>query len=617
MRTFRLSYIFLIFFALTIVLTVTNFNSVRLLFSRASPPSAIDDTPVTKSVFLLIFNPILENQGSVKLTTYKNWQDPDGITNALLPIFPQISNGYLSYTIAERQEIDGFPTKSDGFVYDDASYLNCLSSTSTCHSPDIINYQKLFTDYSICSKDVDEVWLWGGPYFGYWEYHPVTYCGKTTFVMGFSYERTIGEALHNFGHRMEFVGINRLGDGNWQQNEANEWNKYSLINGHCGNIHYPPGTIVGAEEYKYDKTTPVSTDCDGYLSYPTGPFIPTSLTCNAWGCSQEGFIRWWLTHIPKNSGSSVISGKDLYHNWWKYFVYYDETFVPPPTPVPGTFSNLQATFNYPGPATFAFSYSGTASSFSVDVSTVSDMSTDVYLTFTQGSTSPLVESNPTKWDKYSCGRALYWRVRTSTSVQSGITPTTVYCPPTPTPTLSLTSTPTPTPVRSFQIINPNGGETLIEGQQYTITWNSTKNFDAVHLFYSDTNGFSRGIAANVPDTGLYVWPSVTRDDLTDTKYKIGIIGFVNNQFVSQDKSDDFYTFALPTPTPTPTPIACNDSDIDRNGTVDLADLALLKIDFLTPIATNPRTDINKDGIVDLTDYSFFVFEFGKTTVGCL
>lgn len=532
MRKFRLSYVFLILFGLIIVLTVTNFNSVRLLFSRAAPPSAIDDTPVTRKIFLLIFNPIIESRGNVKLTALKNWGDPDGLTNTVIQTMPQVSDNYLSYSIVERQEVDGIFVKPDGFQYTDQGYLDCIEGRSTCHQPDIISYSQLFSTYNICSKNADEVWLWGGPYFGYFEYNPVTYCGKTQFVMGFNYERTIGEALHNFGHRMEFVGINRVGDGNWQQNEANEWNTYSLIDGHCGNIHYPPGTIVGSEEYKYDKTTPVSTDCDGYLTYPTGPFTPISLTCSAWGCSQEGFVRWWLTRIPHNTGSSVIEGKDLYHNWWKYFVYYDETFVPPPTPTPTPSPTLKPT-------------------------------------------------------------------------------------PTPTPIPSIPPTPTPTPVRSFQIISPNGGETLIEGQQYTITWNSTRNFDAVHLFYSDTNGFSRGIASNIPDTGSYVWPAVTRDDLTDTKYKIGIIGFVNNQFVSQDKSDDFYTFALPTPTPTPTPIVCNDSDIDKSGTVDLADLVLLKNDYLIPVATNPRADINKDGVVDLTDYSRFVFDFGKTTGSCL
>ncbi len=311
---------------LFITLAVVNFRSIRILFSRTASPSPIDDTPVTRKVFLLVFNPIIESQGSVKLTNLKNWSDPDTLTYTVIDTVPRVSGNYLSYLIAERAEVDGIFIKPDGFQYTDQSYLDCVEGRSDCHSPDIINYQQLFSTYNICSKNVDEVWLWGGPYFGYLEYNPVRYCGKTMFVMGFNYERTIGEALHDFGHRMEFIGLSRIGNGTWRQNETNEWNKYSFISRHCGNIHYPPGTIVGSEEYKYDKTTPVSTDCDGYLTYPSGPYTPQMITCSVWGCSQEGYVRWWLTDVPHNKGTSVspINGKVLYNNWWKYYVYFDE-----------------------------------------------------------------------------------------------------------------------------------------------------------------------------------------------------------------------------------------------------------------------------------------------------
>lgn len=284
--------------------------------------SIIDESPVTRKIFLIIFNPTIESQSNQKLTTLKSWQDPVDLTNKLIAEFPIISHGYLSYAITQIQEVDGYPVKSDGFQYTDATYLNCLANTSTCHSPDIINYSKIITDFNVCQKEVDEVWLWGGPYFGYYEYNPIPACGKTMFVMGYNYERGLAEALHDFGHRMEFVGIRRVGDGNWVQNEANEWNKFSLINGHCGNVHNPP---YAPEGYNYSKTDIVTTDCDGYLTYPAGPFSSTKITCTAWDCSQLGFMRWWLSHIPSNPGSSVINNKNLYHNWWKYYVYYDET----------------------------------------------------------------------------------------------------------------------------------------------------------------------------------------------------------------------------------------------------------------------------------------------------
>lgn len=388
-----------------------------------SAATVIGETPVTRNVFLLIFNPILESKGSVKLTSYKKWYNPDSLTTSAMNSLNSDSFGYITYMISARQEVDGIFPKPDGYQYTDASYLACIGGTGPCHSPDIINYQALFSTYDICSKDVDEVWLWGGPYFGYLEYNPVAYCGKTQFVMGFSYERSLAEVLHDFGHRMEYVGNLRVGTGNWQQDESNEWNKFSLISKHCGNVHYPPGTIVGKEEYKYNKTAHITSDCNSYLNYPNAPVSPQQINCNAWGCTQKGYMNWWLKRVPHNSGTTVKTGKTLYNNWWKYFIFFDETYTP------AEFNITQPTeMAYPYPAKFYFSYSAYTTNFVIDASTLPDMSNDVYLTFAQGSESPITLTNPTKWDKYTCGRMLYWRIyNADKTVKSSIQKTTITC----------------------------------------------------------------------------------------------------------------------------------------------------------------------------------------------
>lgn len=93
----------------------------------------------------------------------------------------------------------------------------------------------------------------------------------------------------------------------------------------------------------------------------------------------------------------------------------------------GGFLSLSADMPIEGPARFNFGYLGWASSFRVDVSTLPDMSTDVYLDFAVGNTGPLVEADPKKWDAYSCGRVLYWRVTSNRGVQSPIQRTSVVC----------------------------------------------------------------------------------------------------------------------------------------------------------------------------------------------
>lgn len=127
------------------------------------------------------------------------------------------------------------------------------------------------------------------------------------------------------------------------------------------------------------------------------------------------------------------------------------TPTPTSTPVPVSFTGLSASLPGTGSAVFYFTYSGSSPSFAIDISTKSDMSTDVYSTFTWGTSSPLVENNPTKWDKYSCGRTLYWIVKTPSGDKSKIVPSVVTCP-TPAPTPTPTPTPTPVPNRAPTIV---------------------------------------------------------------------------------------------------------------------------------------------------------------------
>lgn len=106
------------------------------------------------------------------------------------------------------------------------------------------------------------------------------------------------------------------------------------------------------------------------------------------------------------------------------------------------FTNFSSTLSS-STATFSFAYSGNATYFYVDLSTVADMSWDVYGNFAEGSQSPIIQSDPEKWGQYMCGKTLYWRVRTASDPPSPIQSATVTCT-TPTPT--FTPSPTPTPI---------------------------------------------------------------------------------------------------------------------------------------------------------------------------
>lgn len=88
--------------------------------------------------------------------------------------------------------------------------------------------------------------------------------------------------------------------------------------------------------------------------------------------------------------------------------------VPPPTATPtpnaASFSTLSA--NLVGNnTTFSFKYSGSSPSFSVDVSTSSNFSSDVITRFGSGAGSPISVVDPqTQWSSYGCSKTIYWRV---------------------------------------------------------------------------------------------------------------------------------------------------------------------------------------------------------------
>lgn len=130
----------------------------------------------------------------------------------------------------------------------------------------------------------------------------------------------------------------------------------------------------------------------------------------------------------------------------------------------------------------------------------------------------------------------------------GSIPVYVGVTPTPTPTVL----PTPTPVPNLTVTAPNGGETLLVGQRYPITWTSTHNFSRIDIYYLSVAGYSAGIATYVPDTGTYDWTVDVSQVPSDTQFKIGMVGTSGTTTVFE-KSDNYFTVVTPIPTPTPTP----------------------------------------------------------------
>ena len=197
------------------------------------------------------------------------------------------------------------------------------------------------------------------------------------------------------------------------------------------------------------------------------------------------------------------------------------------------------------------------------------------------------------------------------------------------PIISPTPTPNPIPVHSIKVLQPNGNETLIEGQKYTVTWDMSNVVAAEVYLTTDTNYVITKLPLVSPYSNTSLTWYVSRYGYTIPKYKIKLVGHRENFLPDLiDYSDNTFAIITPTPIPTsipqptatpiptPTPIVCLPADINRDGTVNMNDRNTLLTYYLTTGPILKRTDINNDGVVDITDYSILVANFGKTTGVC-
>ena len=160
----------------------------------------------------------------------------------------------MNYEIVDFVELDVYPEKVDGFVYDDESFLAVRDGTPS-HDPDRSHYGKILESVSVVERiragEVHEVWLWGGTYYGFdelamyipkryarfaptdnpWFYRPYDIpeeVGRTVWVMGFNYEVGADNMIHSYTHRVESILALQVAEGRWDKALRNRdpWNTY-------------------------------------------------------------------------------------------------------------------------------------------------------------------------------------------------------------------------------------------------------------------------------------------------------------------------------------------------------------------------------------------------------
>lgn len=289
-------------------------------------------------VLVLNFDPKLPD-GSKTVREELGYNEPKVLADQYTADVDEISGGYIKYKVVEWRDVDAFPTKKDGFTYSDSDYLSAKKGEAKWHEPDAVDYPKLLTEAKLDENAIDEVWLFGGPYFGYFESAMV---GPRSFwingeafdkfptkrpiaVMGFNYERGVAEMIHNLAHRTESTMARIYGEPNYRDLDT-PWARFSASEktasgfAGVGSCHWPPNA---EKEYDYGNLRVVWSNADGWFNYPKVDRKPKPVSRENWGGPdfQRNYLKWWFARLPKLPQKT---GDGRMQNWWKYVFQFDD-----------------------------------------------------------------------------------------------------------------------------------------------------------------------------------------------------------------------------------------------------------------------------------------------------
>jgi hypothetical protein len=315
-----------------------SFFRPRKTFQPASTQRTSDSqTPSVTSlkVLLIVYDPLVDTLSGKKLSEYMGWNRVEDLAKGFMTDILQTSGGLARYQIAQRIDVDAFPAKVDGYHYNAEAYLNVIRGVARPYMPQDADYYAIMERFNVLQRvalgEIDEVWVFSFPHGGLYEsimggpgafwcnappLRNTESAGRRFVIMGFSYERGVGEMLENMGHRAESI-LDKTFTG--LTGEDNLWKRFiryeKIAPGRAavGNIHFAPNS---ERDYDWNNLGSVESECDDWLrNFPNFKGEVRRVTSADWGYGDtRAHHKWWFTHLPKVGGSR----NGIYHNWWQY-----------------------------------------------------------------------------------------------------------------------------------------------------------------------------------------------------------------------------------------------------------------------------------------------------------
>lgn len=311
--------------------------------AEPAPPPGVSELKILRPrVLLITYNPKNPSDRTQRLSSFQHWADVDDLVDGYIADVRECSNGLVEYQVVQSVDVDFWPVRKDGFSYDWNSFTTCYRTKTGWHKPDEYNgadYDAIMRDFGILQRveanQIDEVWLFAYPYAGFWESTMggpgAFYCNSQEIlqapgvsrrfvIMGFNYERGVGEMLEALGHRFESclaqTWRSQLGNQNlWKR--FSRYDKTTPGGANCGMMHWAPNS---QKEYEWGNPTKVVSNCDDWLNFPNFQGITRVVDCSDWGSPPNGtgdiraHHKWWFKHLPKVRGQTL----GIANNWWLY-----------------------------------------------------------------------------------------------------------------------------------------------------------------------------------------------------------------------------------------------------------------------------------------------------------
>ena len=302
-----------------------------------SASQAVDAPPSVTNIktLVIVYDPLVDTQSGKRLSEYMDWNPVEDLAKGFMTDILQTSGGLARYQILERIDVDGFPAKVDGHHYNARTYLDVIRGVARPYMPQEADYYAIIERFNILQRialrDIDEVWVFSFPHGGLYEsimggprafwcnappLRNTESAGRRFVIMGFSYERGLGEMLENMGHRAESI-LEKTFQG--LTGEDNLWRRFIRYEktapgkAAVGNIHFAPNS---QKDYDWNNPGSVYSECDDWLrNFPNFKGEVRSVTSAEWGYGEtRAHHKWWFNHLPKVGGSR----NGIHHNWWQY-----------------------------------------------------------------------------------------------------------------------------------------------------------------------------------------------------------------------------------------------------------------------------------------------------------